>query len=404
MRNLVLLFLLLVTGCAQNPHREGLALLEAGNVEAGLAKLEEATRLNPTSREYRQAYFRNREIALHRLFSLASNARQQAQWDEAEALYRRMLLIDPQNPRVTAALNSLAMERRQRQTLTEAEQLFKQGSMPLAEAKLRGVLAENATNRDAQLLLRRIEEGKLRAAAAGPQLSASLKEPITLEFRDVMLRQIFEAISRTTGLNFVFDRDVRQDARTTIFVRNSSVEDVLRFVLVTNQLERKVLSDNTVLVYPNTQAKLRDYQDLVTKSFYLANADAKATGNMVKALVKTRDMYIDEKLNLLVMRDTPDAIRMAERLIATQDLAEPEVMLELEVLEVSSNLLYDLGIRYPDSVSMSLVGAAGTPGSFANGASAARTSFASRFRTRSSASASATSSAAPMFSPIRASG
>lgn len=84
---------------------------------------------------------------------------------------------------------------------------------------------------------------------------------------------------------------------------------------------------------------------------------------MVKALVKTRDMYIDEKLNLLVIRDTPEAIRMVERLIATQDLAEPEVMLELEVLEVSSNLLYDLGIRYPDSVSMSLVGAAGTPGS-----------------------------------------
>src|SRR5258706_10097536 len=145
MRNLALLFLLLIIGSAQIPHREGLALLEAGNVEAGLAKLEEATRLNPTSREYRQAYFRNREIALHRLFSLASNARQQAQWDEAEALYRRMLVIDPQNPRVTAALNSLAMERRHRQMLTEAEQLFKKGSVPTADAKLPGSLAENAT-------------------------------------------------------------------------------------------------------------------------------------------------------------------------------------------------------------------------------------------------------------------
>jgi len=362
MRYFAILLLLVVTACAHDPHREGRALLEAGNVEEGLSKLEQASRLNPTNLEYRQSYFRQREIALRRLFSLAATARNQNKWAEAEALYRRMLAIDPQNPRVVAALSSLATERQHRQMLGEAEDAFKKGNVPLAEAKVRSVLAENGSNREAQFLLRRIEERSLRAAAAGPQLSASLKEAITLEFRDVMLRQIFEAISRSTGLNFVFDRDVRQDARTTIFVRNSSIEDVLRFVLVTNQLEKKVLSENTILVYPNTQAKLRDYQDLVTKSFYLANADAKATANMVKSLVKTRDMYVDDKLNLLVIRDTPEAIRMAERLIANQDLAEPEVMLELEVLEVSSSLLYDLGIRYPDSLSVGLVGAAGTPG------------------------------------------
>ena len=362
MRRLIAVIALAVAACAHGPHREGLDLLEAGEIERGLAKLEQAARAEPANREYRQAYFRHREVALHRFFGLANTARQQGQWEAAEALYRRMLGIDPQNPRANAALAGLSMERRHRGMLAEAEELLKKGSSAPAEAKVRGVLAENGTNREAQFLLRRIEERLLRAAASGPQLSASLKEPISLEFRDVTLRQIFEALSRSTGLNFVFDRDVRQDVRTTIFVRNSSVEDVLRFVLVTNQLERKVLSENTVLVFPNTQAKLRDYQDLVTKSFYLANADAKSTGNMVRALVKTRDMYIDEKLNLLVIRDTPEAVRMAERLIANQDLAEPEVMLELEVLEVSSNLLYDMGIRWPDSVNLSLVGAAGTPG------------------------------------------
>jgi general secretion pathway protein D len=130
-------------------------------------------------------------------------------------------------------------------------------------------------------------------------------------------------------------------------------------ILLMNQLEQKVLTPTTVFVFPNTPQKLREYQELVVKGFYLANADAKVTANMIRALVKTRDIFIDEKINLLVIKDTPSAIRLAERLIAAQDLAEPEVMLEVEVLEVSRSRLLELGLRFPDSLAVSLVGAAG---------------------------------------------
>jgi general secretion pathway protein D len=63
-----------------------------------------------------------------------------------------------------------------------------------------------------------------------------------------------------------------------------------------------------------------------------------------------------------VIKDTPAAIRLAERLIAAQDLAEPEVMLEVEVLEVGSTWLQQLGIRFPDTLAVSVQGAAGVPG------------------------------------------
>src|SRR5690606_30960546 len=148
--------------------------------------------------------------------------------------------------------------------------------------------------------------------------------------------------------NFVFDKDVRSDLRVNLFVRDTAIADVVKLVLATNQLARKVLNANSILVYPNTPAKAREYQELVTRSFYLGNADARQTLNMVRALVKTRDVYIDEKLNLLVMRDTPAAVRYAEKLILNQDLAEPEVMLEVEVLEVSRSRMQELGIRFPD--------------------------------------------------------
>src|SRR5205823_11766737 len=83
---------------------------------------------------------------------------------------------------------------------------------------------------------------------------------------------------------------------------------------------------------------------------------------MIRTLVKTRDVFIDEKINLLVVKDTPAAIRLAERLIAAQDLAEPEVMLEVEVMEVNRTRLLELGIKFPDTLAISVVGAAGTPG------------------------------------------
>src|SRR5213079_3361738 len=118
----------------------------------------------------------------------------------------------------------------------------------------------------------------------------------------------------------------------------------------------------TVFVFPNTPQKLREYQELVVKGFYLANADVKQTANMIRTLVKTRDVFIDEKINLLVIKDTPAAIRLAERLIAAQDLADPEVMLEVEVLEVTRRRLLELGLRFPQSLAVGLVGAAGTAG------------------------------------------
>jgi general secretion pathway protein D len=142
-------------------------------------------------------------------------------------------------------------------------------------------------------------------------------------------------------------------------VRNTSIDDVIRFILVTNQLERKVLNENTLLVYPSTPAKIKDYQELVMRSFFLANADAKQMATMVKTLVKTKDLYVDEKLNALVIRDTPEAIRVIERLVANQDLAEPEVVLEVEVVEVGTNLLTQIGIRWPIQGSASVVGAGG---------------------------------------------
>ncbi len=351
---------LVLTGCAaQRAFDEGRELIDAGKIPEGLARIDEAYRLDPRNQSYREQYIKQRDFAVQRYLTLAEKARISNLFDEAQAAYQQALVLDSANPRASAGLESLRVERRHRALLAEADESFKKGDDASAYAKVKAVLSENSSNREAQLLLRRLEEKSFRAASVSPRLGASLKKSITLEFRDTPLRTVFEMISKNSGLNFLFDREVRPDLRTTLFVRNTSIEDVIRFILVTNQLERKVLNENTLLVYPNTPAKAKDYQELMMRSFFLANADVKQISSMVKALVKTKDMYVDEKLNMLVIRDTPEAVRVVERLIANQDLAEPEVMLEVEVLEVATSLLTQLGIRWPTQASAGVAGAGG---------------------------------------------
>jgi general secretion pathway protein D len=106
------------------------------------------------------------------------------------------------------------------------------------------------------------------------------------------------------------------------------------------------------MIYPATPAKQKEYQDLLLRSFYIQNADLKQTMAMLKAMLKVKDVFIDERVNLLVLRDTPDVIRMAEKLIAAQDVAEPEVMLEVEILEISRVKDTNIGARYPDSLAI----------------------------------------------------
>jgi general secretion pathway protein D len=106
------------------------------------------------------------------------------------------------------------------------------------------------------------------------------------------------------------------------------------------------------------------------RSFYLANADVKQALNLVKGMIKSQDVFIDEKANLLVVKDTPEAMRVVQQLVRSLDIAEPEVMLEVEVLELASSTLTQIGIQYPESVNL------GNPtDTIAGGAAAAASPF-----------------------------
>lgn len=361
-----LLLIVLVTtswlaGCAINPAiKEARDHSDAGRREEALAVLNRAARENPENLAYRSEYFRQRELAIAQWLAQAETLRQSGQYDVAAAQYRRIQQHDPQNARANAGLSELDAERRQRGVVATAERLIRENKYNEARDLLRPLLNENPTYRDARRLQREIDDKTLKPAVVTPQIKTTSSKPITLELREVTLRSVFDVIGQSTGLSFIFDKDMRMDTRTSISVRNTTPEELIALVLASNQLAQKLVNETTILVYPNTPQKQREYQELVIRTFYLANADVKQTANMIRTLVKTRDIFIDEKLNMLVIKDTPNAIRMAEKLVAAQDLADPEVMLEVEVLEVATSRVQELGLKYPDSLAWSLVGGGGT--------------------------------------------
>lgn len=336
-RKLLVTFLIftILSGCANTPDfREGTLLLKEGKIDAGV--------------EYRIDLQRQREIFVFQLLGKAESDLALGHYAEAEASYIKILQMDAMNQRAQTALQNIQGGRKLDKMIAEAASMYASGSVEDALNMTRSVLMEMPQHRNGKALQQKILE-KFAPIQKEQALKSGLRKRASLEFRDASFKFALAEFSKTSGIHFILDKDVRPDLKVTLFIKDTPIEDVLNLLMVTNQLEKKILSDNTVLIYPNTAAKTKEYQELSVKSFYLANADAKQTLNMIKTMLKTKDVFIDEKLNLLMMRDTPEVIRLAEKLIAAQDMAEPEVTLDVEVLEVKRSKLTELGIQYPNS-------------------------------------------------------
>ncbi len=361
---------LLLGGCAaQREHRDGLDYAAQGKAEQALTSLRRANELEPENVRYKLDYVMQRNVAVRNLVERGDDARKLLQFDAASQHYREALKIEPGNERAARGQKMVEVERRAQVQLAAAERALKANQLESARNTVRAVLLEMPQNTAAADLARNIEDkvdSDRKAREDQTAARSAFKRPVTLQFRDAPLRMVFEALSKAANVNLIMDRDVRGDARTTIFVKDASVEDSIELILLQNQLEKRVLNSNTLLIYPVGAAKQKEYAELKVRTFQLSNIDATFMSNIVKTMVKTKDIVIDAKTNTMVMRDTADAVALAERLVAANDLPDPEVMLEVEVLEVSSSRASELGLKLPNSLTVSTPSTALTVGDFRN--------------------------------------
>ena len=348
-RALTLVCVVFLAGCAADSlHREGVKAFETGDYETGVAKLGDAVRRDPNNLIYRMDLLSRTERSVQTLLSQADVARAKGDTEAVEQTYRRILKIDPSNPRAKTGLAQVSADMAHADRVARAQKLFDKKDMDGAEIELRAVLEEDAGFVPAQTLLAKLQSTRGPVSAV-PVLKTKDSRAVTLQFRDAQTKMVFEVLARQTGLNFIFDKDVKSDGKTTIFVTGVPVESAIDLILAQNQLAKQILADNMVLIYPATPTKQKEYQEEIVHSFYLANAAVKDVENLLKTVLGSKTLFVDERANLVVMRDTPEHIRMAEKLVSSIDVAEPEVILEVEVLEAANTLLDQLGIRYPSA-------------------------------------------------------
>jgi general secretion pathway protein D len=350
-RGAVLAALLVLAACgAQGVRSDAQQLLAAGDFEKAIGAYRQGLQRYPENVELRSGLLRAEESALGQLLGQLREARLAGDLDRATQLGQRGLAIRADDARLKSLLLDVERDRRLHTAWLQARDLIGKGFVERAAALVESGLKDDPAYAPLLALQRQLELDGKQAETEMQKLSES--RPISLDFRDANLRLVLEVITRNSGVNFVLDKDIRQDLRTTVLVKKTQLDEALDLLTSTNQLAYKVIDPTTILIYPRTPEKIREYQDLVIRAFYLSNADVRQTALLLKSMLKIRDPFVDEKLNMIMIRETPQAIRLAERVIALHDLAEPEVMMEVEVLEVKRSSLTELGIKYPDGVTL----------------------------------------------------
>jgi len=316
--------------------------------------------------------------ALHR----ADSAEHQQDYDLAVVEYTKALREHPEDANTRAAL--------ERSKLRASQDHFVRGRRLAAVGKFDQALIEyevaaelnpSAGDIDEEL---RATRNKLRAKIAiaregktelqtlvdrtrdlpppGMDLPTGVKMPASRTFREATSRDVFTAISRLANISVIFDSAFR-DTAVTVDLRNTTLEDALTTIAGATRTFFRVTAPKTIIVIPDTPAKRREYEEEIVRTFYLSNADLKETMDLLRMVLDARRISPTTATNALTIKDSPERIAAASRVISAIDKARPEVIIDVELIEVDRTKLSEYGLQIASSGSPGINGSV----SIANG-------------------------------------
>ena len=312
----------------------------------------------------------------------AEEAERQDNWDAAVAYYQSALEEDPKNLSYEmrlkrARLNASQAHEKMGKRLWDAgdlEQALLEYELAVqldhgnqvAVNELRHVQEEVATLRGEAPTQTALERLKARAEAQEPplpKLRPRVDEAFSLDFRDTQILDIYRALAQIAGLNVVFDAQV-SDQMVSLELEGVTFLESLEVMNRAYGNFHKALTDDTFIVIPDNQQKRRAYTDQVMRTFFLSNGDAANVAQILRSLLQARSVAENTETNTITIRDTPPVVELAERIIAVSDKARGEVLLDIEILEVSRRLMREYGMSLSNdySVTQSLRQGSGTTG------------------------------------------
>jgi general secretion pathway protein D len=302
--------------------------------------------------------------ATSRSLAGARNAETRQDYDAAVAEYTRVLKQSPGNTDARLGLERSRL-RASQDHLSRARRLVGAGALDEALIELQIASELSPANGDIQNELRTVrqqartqvavrEDGKTRletlidqsrvAPLPGSDLPADITLPDTMVFRDASTRDILSAVGTFAGISVVFDPSFR-DSAVSIDLRKVTLDRALTSLGTATRNFWRVTAPGTVTVIPDTQAKRREYEDEVVRTFYLSNADLKETIDILRIVVDARRIAALTATNAITIKDTPERVAAAGRIITAIDKARPEVIINVELLEVDRSHLNAFGLQ-----------------------------------------------------------
>lgn len=314
LRTLVLLMCAVaILGCAaRKAYHRAEQEMRRENFDLAVLGYSKALALDPGNTRYGVALERAKLRASAEHFDKGRRFANAQQWELAVAEYQQVLLMHPGHQYAASELQRAAREL-QRLAAAPSE-------------------------------LEQLKERARRADLGPPRLDPRTNIPIVLNFRETEVGKIFEAISKASGINFIFDEKTDLDKPMTIDIGNVTMEKALDILLLQTKNFLKVIDEYTLLIAPDTRQKRQEYEDQVIRTFFLSNADTKQVVTLLRSLLQSRQIAENEKLNSLTIKDTPDKVAIAERILNANDKSKGEVIIDVELLEINRNTTRTIGL------------------------------------------------------------
>ena len=336
----------------------GESLESDGKYEEAMYSYAEAFRNDPDAGEYRVHFLKAREKAVEMRYRQGNKLFEQGEYAAALAEFQAGLGIDPAHGRFEQLVEKASRLKEARQAYQEGLEFEKASKFKDANRMFTRAIELDPKNREYQTAQARVM-GLRKNKLEGFELSLKSAKPISLKFKDARIKDVFNIVTRLSGINFIFDDGVK-DQPVTIYIENATFQQVLDLLTNLFKLGRKIANESTVIIYHRTPEKSKQYEDMTVRTFNLNYMEAKKAINMIRTLLQVRKIYVNEESNSIVVRDTSDVVAVVEKILDANDVPDAEVILDVEVLEIGNTDGKTVGMLLsPYSVQMGAYNSAG---------------------------------------------
>ncbi len=313
----LVLFSLAVSACATTRSLSNARLAESRqDYDTAVAEYTRALRQNPNSKDARFGLERARLRASQDHFAAGRRLAALGKLEEAVVEYQIAAELSPLNGDIQTELRTVRGQLRTQVAIRE----------------------------DGKTHLEALIDQSRGAPLPGTELPAGVTLPESLVFREASARDVYSAIARFAGISLAFDPTYR-DQSLSIDLRHAPLDQALNSVAAATRTFWRVTTPGTVTIVPDTQAKRREYEEEVVRTFYLSNADLKETIDILRIVVDARRIAPLSATNAITIKDSPERITAAGRIISAIDKARPEVIIDVELLEVDRTHLNEFGLQ-----------------------------------------------------------